>query len=441
MPSNFALVRPPVGGQDFVFATGCECSYPTIEWDGKTVRRDGFDLSGHYRHWEEDFRLVRETGISFLRYGPQYYRANPRRGHYDWDFADATFNRLRELKIHPIADLCHFGVPDWLESFQNPEFPEQFANFAAAFAKRFPWVALYTPVNEIFVCAMFSGLRGKWNERLKSDRAFVTALKHMCKATLLAEQEILKVQPEALFVQSESTSYFHQASPAAHHAAYLENQKRFLALDLIYGHDVSGLTYEYLREHGMTREEYHWFIENGRPMTPYCIMGNDYYGDNEYRITADGDAGQSIGEVFGYYVLTHEYYERYKLPVMHTETNMRNNEQEAEHWLQKEWRNIVRLKQDGVPILGFTWYSLIDQTDWDTALTQVNYRTNPCGLYNKERQPHPVQKAYAKIIAEWIPHLPLNSQSRNLETRDGLSDHLHGRAIHGKAPRRNPEKA
>lgn len=421
MPSNFALIRPAAGGQDFMFATGCECSYPTIRWQGKSLRRDGFELSRHYEHVAEDFRLVQATGINFLRYGPQYYRANPRRGHYDWDFADEGFRRLQEMEIHPIADLCHFGVPDWLENFQNPEFPDQFANFAAAFAKRYPWVILYTPVNEIFVCAMFSALRGKWNECLKSDRAFVTAIKHMCKATLLAEQEILKIQPQALFIQSESTSFFHQAGPAAHHRAYLENQKRFLALDLVYGYDVSGLTYEYLREHGLTREEYHWFIDNGRPMTPYCIMGNDYYGSNEYRITEDGDATQSTGDVFGYYVLTHEYYDRYQLPTMHTETNKRESEQEAEKWLHKQWHNVVRLKQDGVPILGFTWYSLIDQTDWDTALTEVNYHTNPCGLFNKERQPHPVQRAYAKIIEEWRPHLPLNSQSRSVEQRGDLS--------------------
>jgi hypothetical protein len=27
---------------------------------------------------------------------------------------------------------------------------------------------------------------------------------------------------------------------------------------------------------------------------------------------------------------------------------------------------MVRLKQDGVPVVGFTWYSLTDQVDWST---------------------------------------------------------------------------
>ena len=54
----------------------------------------------------------------------------------------------------PIVDLCHFGVPDWIGNFQNPDLPELFATYAGAFAGRFPWVQFYTPVNEMFVCAI-----------------------------------------------------------------------------------------------------------------------------------------------------------------------------------------------------------------------------------------------------------------------------------------------
>ena len=84
----------------------------------------------------------------------------------------------------PIVDLCHFGVPDWIANFQNPDLPELFAGYAQAFAERFPWVQLYTPVNEMFVCAAFSAAYGWWNEQLASDQAFVTALKHIVKANV-----------------------------------------------------------------------------------------------------------------------------------------------------------------------------------------------------------------------------------------------------------------
>src|SRR5207244_1896772 len=128
---------PPLGTMSprFMFATGVECSYPTIAGpDGDSVRVDELEKTFHYRHWQPDLA-------------------------------------------------------------------------------RFPWVQFYTPVNEIYVCAKLSTLDGIWNERRKKDdRAFVTALKHLCAANLLAIREILKVRPDAVFIQSESAEYFHIGS-------------------------------------------------------------------------------------------------------------------------------------------------------------------------------------------------------------------------------------
>jgi len=148
----------------FLFATGIECSYPVVSArNGSDLRVDEMTRCDHYRRWREDFELVRDMGIEFLRYGPPYYRDHLAPGRYDWEFSDLTFGALRRMGIQPIADLCHFGVPDWAGNFQNPDWPALFAEFAGAFAERFPWVRFYTPVNEIFVCATFSGQYGWWN--------------------------------------------------------------------------------------------------------------------------------------------------------------------------------------------------------------------------------------------------------------------------------------
>ena len=148
----------------FLFATGVENSYPTID-HGRT-RVDEMEKCGHYRHWRTDLELVEELGVRFLRYGPPIHRTwlGPRR--HDWEFADLAFGRLNERDTVPIADLCHFGVPDWIGDFQNPDFPALFAGYAGAFARRFPWVQLYTPVNEMFVCATVLNLFGLLVPRL-----------------------------------------------------------------------------------------------------------------------------------------------------------------------------------------------------------------------------------------------------------------------------------
>ncbi len=119
----------------FLFATGIENSCPTIR--GGRLRVDELEKCGHHDQWRRDFALVQELGISYLRYGPPIHRTWAGAKRYDWSFADATYADLRDRDIVPITDLCHFGVPDWIGDFQNPEFPALFAEYAAAFASRY----------------------------------------------------------------------------------------------------------------------------------------------------------------------------------------------------------------------------------------------------------------------------------------------------------------
>jgi len=114
----------------------------------------------------------------------------------------------------------------------------------------------------------------------------------------------------------------------------------------------------------------------------------------------------AAGEVFGYYVVTRDYYDRYNLPVMHTETN--KAEPDSERWLWKTWANVQRLRRDGVPLVGMTWYSLTDQVDWDTALREDNGTVNALGLYDLDRKIRPVGLAYKRLIEQWcdVPLLP-----------------------------------
>jgi beta-glucosidase len=390
----------------FMFATGIENSYPTL--NGGRTRVDEMEKCGHYDLWRTDFDRVEELGLTFLRYGPPLYRTWLGASRYDWGFADATFQDLHRRDIIPIADLCHFGVPDWIGSFQNPAFPEGFAGYAGAFVRRYPWVQLYTPINEMLICALFSALYGWWNEQESSDRAFVTALKHIVKANVLAMHAILEVRPDAIFIQSESSEYFHAENPPAIKPAEIYNARRFLSLDLNYGRRVESEMYEYLMDNGLTRDEYHFFLDSN--LKHHCIMGNDYYVTNEHRVSPDGSTRAS-GEVFGYDEITRQYYDRYRIPVMHTETNFSQgpNGDEAVYWLWKEWANLLRLRNDGIPIIGFTWYSLTDQVDWDTALREPNGRVNPLGLYDLERNIRPVGEAYRQLIADWGEVLPTQS--------------------------------
>jgi beta-glucosidase/6-phospho-beta-glucosidase/beta-galactosidase len=380
---------------NFMFATGIECSYPTIN-NGKT-RRDQLLECKHYEMWKTDLQLVKELGLRVLRYGLPYYSIHKGAGRYDWSFADEVMEQIRKLKITPILDLMHFGVPDWIGDFQNPELPIHFSKYASAVAKRYPWVRFYTPVNEIYVTAKASAKDGLWNEQLKTDRGFVTAIKNIVAASILATHQIARQRPDCIIVQSESAEYMHEAHASPSPEIMLLNKLRFLALDLLYAYPPDADVMMYLFDNGMSRKEYDWFMKGEPP--GYQVMGNDYYGRNEKIILPDKSIISSM-DVMGWYHITREYYNRYRKPVMHTETNVFDPEF-APVWLWKQWINILQIRKEGIPVLGFTWYSLTDQIDWDCELAALNGRINACGLYDLDRKPRAVAKAYRDLLNEF----------------------------------------
>ena len=75
-------------------------------------------------------------------------------------------------------------------------------------------------------------------------------------------------------------------------------------------------------------------------------------------------------------------------------TSRRPERRRGGHWLWKEWANVLRVRNVGIPTVGFTWYSLTDQVDWDTALREQNGNVNPLGLYDLDRNIRAVGRGY-----------------------------------------------
>lgn len=381
-------------GRGFVFATGIECSYPTVE-KGRW-RFDEMRATRHYDCWSEDFELARRIGVSHLRYGPPLHLIFAGPGRYDWDVVDAALADLQQNGPEPIVDLCHFGVPSWLGDFQNPDVPNALAEYARAFAERYPGVRFYTPVNEMFVCARMSALEGAWNEQRCDERAFVNAVFNLARASVLMTDAILAVRPDAVFVNSESSEFNQACCPdeEIQSQAQFENERRFLPLDLIYGHEVSGRMRDYLQSNGAPMQFYHELM--AREVPKRSILGVDYYEWNEKLINQDGDS-QALGELFGWYVIANQYWQRYQRVMMHTETH-RLDPSDGPRWLWRQWHNVQLLRAANVPLVGFTWYSVTDQVDWEIGLTRPLGRVDPVGLFDLNRDPRPVALSYRHLI-------------------------------------------
>ena len=207
---------------------------------------------------------------------------------------------------------------------------------------------------------------------------------------------ILAERPDAIFINSESSEFWQPCCPDAdiQRIADFENERRFLPLDLIYSHGVSPHMRDYLREHGVTDERYDWFMANKTPRR--SVLGVDYYEWNERLIDREGRA-RSLGELFGWYVIASQYWQRYRRTLMHTETN-RVDAGDAPRWLWRQWHNVQLLRSTGVPIIGFTWYSLTDQVDWNRGIVDALGVVFPVGLFDLNRDPRPVGLSYKHLI-------------------------------------------
>lgn len=263
----------------------------------------------------------------------------------------------------------------------------------------------YTPVNEIFICASFSALRGWWNECETSDAAFVRALRNMCMAHELAVEAILSERPDAIFVQSESVEHFHPTGRAAIAEANRWNGLKFLSLDLTFGRELAPGMAGYLHAHGVTSNDLSFFRE--RRAGGQRWLGLDFYPTCEHRVASTGRC-TTARKGAGFRALAAEYFARYQAPLFHCETNRVCGPSVG--WLREQWEDVTWLRAANIPVRGFTWYSLTDQIDWQHALRVERNDLHPVGLFDLDRKIRPVGAAYRDLVARWTPVLTARSE-------------------------------
>lgn len=371
----------------FLFSTDLENSHPRLPIGRRVDEMED-------RGWREDFALAREIGVGALRYGPACYRTHVAPGKYDWSSADEPIHLLHDQGTELIANLCHLDIPDWLGGYQDPAFPVLFAEYARAFARRYPWVRYYTPINEIFNCASYSARRGSRNEGLSDDRAFVRAMRNLCMGHELAVEAILGERSDAIIVQTESIERSHPESKIAEDRAARENTIRHLSLDLTLGrHPGPGMA-SFLNQHGVTSNDLSFFRE--KRAVGQRWLGLDYTPSREPRVALTG-ASVSAPTGVGFRLLPAEYYSPYRIPLFRCAAN--GVGQSANDLLAAQWEDIAALRSAGIPVMGLVWCSLADGFDSEQAVRTDAPGAQPVGLFDSKRRITPVGLAYRDLIA------------------------------------------
>ena len=89
-------------------------------------------------------------GVDLVRYTLSWHLIEPRRGERDWSSSDAVLQGLRSAGIGSVVTI--WGTPRWANLGRAPSWApasgSTFASFAAAAAKRYPWVKKWLIWNE-----------------------------------------------------------------------------------------------------------------------------------------------------------------------------------------------------------------------------------------------------------------------------------------------------
>jgi dTDP-4-dehydrorhamnose reductase len=375
--------------------------------------RDQIAETGHSERIE-DLDRIAALGIRTLRYPFLWEAISPDRpDEARWEWHDERAERLRALGIRPIAGLVHHGSGPAYTSLVDPSFPELLAQHAANVARRYPWIDLYTPVNEPLTTARFSALYGHWYPHARTDALFFRALVNECRATILAMREIRKITPAAKLVQTEDIGRVF-STPALAYQAEFENDRRWLSFDLLFGRFTRRHPWwSVLVASGIAERDLDEIADGG--VMPDIVGLNTYltseryldqrlarypehlWGGNGRNIYADAEAVRvrSLEGLVGPEQRIREVWDRYGAPIAVTEVHHGCTRDEQLRWLVEVWRAAEALRQAGADIRAVTIWSLFGAVDWNSLLTREAGLYEPGPFDVRGPSPRPTALAHA----------------------------------------------
>lgn len=318
-------------------------------FEGSTLQfhdRRRIDPIAETRHdieCEADYRILARHGIHTVRDALRWHQIEPIPGVFDWTDFRSMIRAAQRANVQVLWDLCHFGVPDYIDIFA-PEFPWQFAKFAAAAGRVLaensesaPW---WCPINEISFWAHAAGTDGFMHPSRAGSAA---ALKdQLVKAWVLAAQELKSIDSRARFMATDPL--IHVAHRGDHEeAALLHCESSFEAFDQLTGRG----TFDPVQQDNVD------------------VIGVNFYPHNQWCVEDHQPVGLGMNGYRPLHLLLRDVWRRYQLPILISETGAEAESGPA--WLRHVSSEVAIARAAGIPILGICIYPIMDYPAWVDA--------------------------------------------------------------------------
>jgi beta-glucosidase/6-phospho-beta-glucosidase/beta-galactosidase len=364
--------------------------------------RDVMETTQHDVRWRDDLRLLAASHVRRLRYPLRWHRIEPEPGRFDWRMADEVLGTMHDAGLEPLADLLHHtSYPRWVGGFDAPGFGPAFLRYVEAVAARYPWLQGYTVCNETFTTLLLCGMEGVWPPHHRGLGSFVRMAQNVVPAFHAASRMLADLLPTAQHVHVEVCERHTSAGPAGDAFAEMANDRRLLLTDLLVGLPIDAQR-PFVRDVVAAGGEALLEVEPGR----VDVLGLDYYAHNQWHWHAPGQGTPLAPAPVPLAELIVEYAERYGLPCILGETNIRGYAADRASWLKYTLEQCERARDAGVDVQGYCWFPFIDSADWASLLAECEGAIDPVGVYwldeHLERRPSSMSVSYA-MAASGVP--------------------------------------
>ncbi len=338
----------------------------------------------HYELYAQDFAIAKELGHNCHRFSIEWSRIEPQEGVFQ-DFEIKHYHKviaeLRRQGIEPVVTLHHFTNPVWFSQrggWARFKLQRYFLRFVERIVREFAGeVKFWVTINEPLVYSSHSYLLGAWPPKERSLFKTAKVTLNMARAHIQAYRIIHKIYRDRgldrpMVSIAANLQAFELCRPTLKNklAVYLRHKLynlyfieillREKTLDYI-GINYYGRNLADVESWGIKHLLLDTCKHNHHPLRKNSL-GWDIYPQGLYKLLVS--------------------LKKYNLPILITENGICTEDDDLKwDYIREHLEQLHKSMEEGVNVLGYIYWSLIDNFEWDKGfeprfgLVHVDYLT------------------------------------------------------------------
>ncbi len=359
------------------------------QWEKKAGKEQSGKACRHYEFYKHDFDLARGLNHNAHRLSIEWSRIEPKEGEFSHNELKHYIDVILALKkrdIEPVVTLHHFTNPVWFSKLGGWEKGRSAALFSRycdfvtrALAKH---VHYWITINEPTIYISHAYILGVWPPQVKSYLKATAVEENMAWAHIKAYRAIHKIYEE-LRLSAPSISISQNVMAFVPCKQDLQNRFTAYLRDRLFnlGFLERIMRYDLMPHKAMDFIGVNYYSRQLVELKKFgaANIASDVC-NKKHHLCEKNSLGWDIYPKGLYEVLLE--LEKYNLPIMITENGICTPDDDLRwKYIYGHLKYIHRAMKKGVPVMGYLYWSLIDNFEWDKGffprfgLIGIDYKT------------------------------------------------------------------